>query len=130
MTNTEKNLIASIVQKYCREQRFMDAATQAAADEALECGRDAKSMAAKRYYAAAQFVKQIDPAWFSLTDIDQHILDEFYGQRKQHTGAVARLGEEYGISERQVYNLSAKSRLRFLNALTKYGISKGENHDL
>ena len=116
--NTEmRNQIASIVKKYCGEQRIIDAATSKTVQEAEHHGANARSTVAQRYYDAEQYVRHISPAWATLDATEQHILTEFYGHRTRRTGATGRLITEYGISAREVYYLCAKARRHFADAL-------------
>lgn len=129
MSTDTRKAITSVVRKYRLELRIIDASSQKASEEAKCLGANAKSSAAKRYYEAKQYTDQITPAWAKLDAVDQHILEEFYGQRMRRTGATDRLIDEYGISARQLYYLSARARQRFADALAALTTTKEKGAD-
>jgi hypothetical protein len=129
MTAIERFAIADVVQKYCRAVRSTDGASEKTISDAMKNGADAQTALARQYYAGLQDIKRFEPAWYSLTEIDQHTLEVFYGWGTPQTGAAKILAEEYDISLRQAYYLCSKARQRFADALAALTTTKEKGAD-
>jgi hypothetical protein len=62
-----------------------------------------------RYSQALEYMSWFEPAWSSLTDIEQHILSEFYLGDNQNSGATYRLMDELSYSESHVERLRSRA---------------------
>ncbi len=70
----------------------------------------------ERYSQAIEYMAWFEPAWSSLTDIEQRILSEFYMTDNQKSGATYRLMDELSYSESHIERLrsNALNHLRSL----------------
>ncbi len=87
-----------------------------AGQEKLTAQVDKLDVLRARYSAAAEYMAWFAPAWDMLTDMERHILREFYAGESCRSGACARLMISLNYSERHVERLRGRA-LRHLQLL-------------
>ena len=80
-------------------------------EEKLASSLDKLDAMQERYRLAIEYMGWFEPAWGSLTDIEQNVLREFY-MGNSVNGAAARLQQETCYSERQIYRIRDKTLAR------------------
>lgn len=88
---------------------------QAGADK-LAAQIDKLDILRERYSQAIEYITWFEPAWSSLTDTEQRILNEFYMRDNQKSGATYRLMDVLSYSESHIERLrsNALNHLRSL----------------
>ena len=86
------------------------------AEELLTASLDKLDAMQERYRLAIEYMGWFEPAWGSLSDIEQTVLREFYMNPSQKSGATARLEVQlnYGKSNIDKIRRKALSRLAML----------------
>ena len=88
-----------------------------AGEERLVKSLDTLDVIQERYRQAVEYMSWFEPAWATLSDVEQTILREFYMSDSLRSGATARLQQRLNFSERQVERLRHKALTRMAHLL-------------
>lgn len=82
-------------------------------------GLDKINFILERYRQAMEYMHWFEPAWETLNEEEKLIMEEFYMQGNQRSGAIARIEAKINYSPRQIDRFRHKSLERL--ALHLYG---------
>lgn len=88
-----------------------------AGEERLVKSLDTLDVIQERYRQAVEYMNWFEPAWATLSDVEQTILREFYMSDSLRSGATARLQQRLNYSERQVHRIRAQALKRMSHLL-------------
>lgn len=88
---------------------------QAGEERMINC-LDTLDVIQERYRQAVEYMSWFEPAWATLSDVEQLVLREFYMNDSLRSGATVRLQERLNFSERQIQRIKEKA-LRRLSTL-------------
>ena len=88
-----------------------------AGEDAVVKSIDKLDVMQERYHQAAEYMAWFEPAWESLSNDEQLILDEFYNSGDLHSGACVRLQHRLLYSERQIHRKKDKAINRLSHML-------------
>lgn len=88
-----------------------------AGEERLVKSLDTLDVIQERYRQAVEYMRWFEPAWATLSDVEQTILREFYMSDSLRSGATARLQPRLNYSERQVHRIRAQALKRMSHLL-------------
>jgi len=83
-----------------------------AGEERLVKSLDTLDVIQERYRQAVEYMHWLEPAWATLSDMEQTVLREFYMSDNLRSGASARLQEKLNFSERQIQRIREKALKR------------------
>ena len=97
-----------------------------AGEERLVKSLDTLDVIQERYRQAVEYMHWLEPAWATLSDMEQTVLREFYMNDNLRSGASARLQEKLNVSGRRRSNgcryfCSANERWQFNGTLFAFG---------
>lgn len=118
MKTDRRKILAAEVRRFVFSQNVVDNTPVKIAEEAIKLGRQVSCAAYKNYVKALAVLRELEPAWNALSDTQQFILREFYGQASKNTGATLRVADALSISKRQVFRLCGSALDTFDAALT------------
>lgn len=89
---------------------------QAGEERMIKC-LDTLDVIQERYRQAVEYMSWFEPAWATLSNVEQQILREFYMGDNRRSGASARLQLELNYSEAHVERLRHKALSRLSHLL-------------
>ena len=89
---------------------------QAGEERMINC-LDTLDVIQERYRQAVEYMSWFEPAWATLSNVEQQILREFYMGDNRRSGASARLQLELNYSEAHVERLRHKALSRLSHLL-------------
>jgi DNA-directed RNA polymerase sigma subunit (sigma70/sigma32) len=80
-----------------------------AGEDKLAAQIDKLDLLRERYSSAVEYMAWFESAWGTLTDIEKHILKEYYMTDNQKSGAAARVECALGYCDRQIRRIKEKA---------------------